>query len=455
MTVGQLVRLATGALERGVGVVWVEGETAQVARPASGHLYFQLRDRGAVIPAVMWRSDAARLRFRLEPGVAVRVRGRLGIYERDGRFQLYVDFAEPAGLGAEALALAQLRDRLAAEGLFAEARKRPLPHLPARIGVVTSASGAAVRDVIRAVHRRFPRPILIADCAVQGAEAPRQLVYALRAIVRAGVDLVIVGRGGGSAGDLAAFNDERVVRAVAACPVPVISAVGHEIDLTLCDLAADRRASTPTMAGEMAVPVREELQAALRKEERRLARELELVLRGARQELDQLAEAARAGAERRLARQRAQLAPLAQRLAGQHPRARLHQQRAVLGVLERRLAAVHPVQRLDRGRHALAALEQRLHAAWARRGQRAGVALADAAARLDALSPLRVLDRGYAVASRDGRVITEGRALAAGDEVAVRLARGGFRARVTETSDGAVPAVRRGALEAGEPGDPG
>jgi exodeoxyribonuclease VII large subunit len=387
MTVAQLVRLATASLERGVGVVWVEGETAQVSRPVSGHVYFQLRDRGAVIQAVMWRTDASRLKFRLDTGMTLRVRGRLGIYERDGRFQLYVDFAEPAGLGAEALALQQLKEKLASEGLFLPERKRPLPHLPRRIGVVTSASGAAVRDIIRAVERRFARPILVVDCAVQGPEAPRHLVYGLRAIARTDVDVVIVGRGGGSATDLAAFNDERVVRAVAACPVPVISAVGHEIDLTLCDLVADRRASTPTMAAEMAVPVRDELVAALRKEERRLARELALVFRGAAQELDQL---------------------------------------------ERRLASAHPAQRIARAREALAGLERRLAEASARRRQRDHAALAQLAARLDAMSPLRVLERGYAVATRGEHVLTDAAEVASGDEVAVRLARGSFRARVTD-----------------------
>jgi len=407
MSVAQLVRIAQGTLERGVGIVWVEGETAQVSRPMSGHVYFQLRDKASTIPAVMWRTDAARMKFRIDAGMVVRVRGKLGIYERDGKFQLYVDFAEPEGLGAEALALQQLKEKLAAEGLFAAERKRPLPHLPRRIGVVTSATGAAVRDIIRAVQRRFPRPILICDAAVQGPEAPRQLVYALRAITRADVDVVIVGRGGGSATDLAAFNDERVVRAVAACPVPVISAVGHEIDLTLCDLAADRRASTPTMAAEMAVPVRDELAAALRKEERRLARELELVLNGARQELDQLSESARVCLDRAITRRRVALVGLERRLAGQHPTARLHQQRATLAALDARLAG-----------------------AAARRLQRERSRFRELAARLEAMSPLRVLERGYAVATRDGHVLVHPPAV--GDEVVVRLHEGGFRARVTD-----------------------
>jgi exodeoxyribonuclease VII large subunit len=411
MTVGQLVRLAMSALDRGVGVVWVEGEIAQMQRPASGHVYFQLRDRGAVIPAVMWRADAQRLKFRLDPGMTLRVRGRLGIYERDGRFQLYVDFAEPAGVGAAAVALQQLRERLAAEGLFAEARKRPLPHLPRRIGVVTSARGAAVRDIIQTVQRRFPRPILIADAAVQGIEAPRQLVFALRTIVRADVDVVIVGRGGGSATDLAAFNDERVVRAVASCPVPVISAVGHEIDLTLCDLAADRRASTPTAAAEMAVPVQAELAAALRKEERRLAREVAHAVE----------------------RWRGELGRFERRLGARHPQAQLAAQRALLAGMERRLAARAPGPRLAAARAGFVRARTRLDAATAKRFERARAELGALAARLDAMSPLRVLERGYAVATRGEHVLVDGAEVAPGDEVAVRLARGGFRARVTET----------------------
>jgi exodeoxyribonuclease VII large subunit len=239
--VGELVRLAGRALD-GIGLVWLEGEVSQASRPASGHVYFALRDRDTVLPAVMWGRDAARLRFTIEPGQRLRVRGRLGVYDRDGKMQLYADFAEPAGLGAEALALEQLKRRLAADGLFALERKRALPRFPRRIGVVTSKHGAAIHDIIRTVQRRFPTPILIADVIVQGPNAPNQIVQGLAMVVRAGVDVVIVGRGGGAATDLKAFDHERVVRTIARCPVPVISAVGHEVALSLADLAADARA---------------------------------------------------------------------------------------------------------------------------------------------------------------------------------------------------------------------
>src|SRR5690606_30561653 len=324
LRVSQLVRGTNRLLDDRIGSIWVEGEVESVSRPSSGHVYFCLKDAGAQLRAVMWRSDAQRLAFRIESGQSLRCRGRLAICERAGKSQMYVQAAEPAGLGADALALEQLKARLQAEGLFSAERKRALPLLPRRIGVVTSKSGAAVRDVIRAVQRRFPVPILVADARVQGPSAPASIARALTAICRVDdVDVVIVGRGGGSAGDLAAFNDERVVRAVAGCPVPVISAVGHEVDLSLTDLAADQRAATPTMAGEMAVPVLAELSRRLTLEERRLARELEHRLRVARQELDHLDTRARHLSARALGDRRRALAETRHALEALHPRARL------------------------------------------------------------------------------------------------------------------------------------
>ena len=217
----EVVRLSGRVVEE-LGLLWLEGEVTQVSQPASGHLYFSLRDKDCVLAAVMWGRDAQRLRFTVEAGQRLRVRGRLGVYDRDGKLQLYADFAEPAGLGAEALALEQLKAKLAAEGMFAADKKRPLPRFPKRIGVVTSRTGAAVHDIIRTIQRRFPTPILIADCAVQGPGAPSQLVNGMAMVVRAGVDVLIIGRGGGAATDLSAFNHERVVRTISRCPVPVI-----------------------------------------------------------------------------------------------------------------------------------------------------------------------------------------------------------------------------------------
>ena len=421
--VAEVVRLAGRVLE-GLGLVWLEGEVTQVSQPTSGHVYFALRDRDAVLPAVMWGREASRLTFKIEPGQRLRVRGRLGIYDRDGKMQLYADFVEPAGAGAEALALAQLKAKLAAEGMFAADKKRPLPRFPRRIGVVTSKNGAAIHDIIRTIQRRLPTPILIADCLVQGPLAPNQIVNGMAQVVRAGVDLVIVGRGGGAATDLSAFNHERVVRTISRCPVPVISAVGHETDLSLADLAADARASTPTAAAELAVADGQALAELLRKERRRLDRELHHRLDRARQDLDRLTGNLHARGERALAGTRAQLHVLQQRLAALHPRARILARGAELADLERRLASVHPGQRLARGRAELAAQVARGDTAIQRivLGRRAE--LGQIGAQLAALSPLAVLDRGYAMASRGGAIVRDAATVQVGDRISVRLARG-------------------------------
>ena len=408
LRVSLLLHGANRVLDRQIGTIWVEGEVESLVRASSGHLYFSLKDARSSIRAVMWRSDAVRLKFKLEDGQSILCRGRVAIYDRDGKFQFYAQTIEPAGLGADALAFEQLKAKLAAAGLFASERKRPLPLLPRRIGVVTSKSGAAVRDIIRAVERRFPVPILIADARVQGPSAPAAIARAIAALGRCpGVDVLIVGRGGGSAGDLAAFNDERVVRAVAACPVPVISAVGHEIDLSLTCLAADRRAATPTMAGEMAVPVLADMSRRLAGEERRLRRELEHRLAVARQELDQLDARARHRLSRALAERRRRLADAHHRLETLHPRARLLSHRARLADLEGRAGA---------------AVGRRL----SERARRFGAL----GARLDALSPLRVLERGYALARAGDVVVTSASQVAPGDTLIVRLRRGQLGCRV-------------------------
>lgn len=430
--VAEVVRLAGRVLD-GLGLVWLEGEVSQVSQPASGHLYFGLRDAGAVLSAVMWGRDVSRMRFRIEPGRRVRVRGRLGVYDRDGKMQLYADFAEPAGLGAEAIALEQLKARLAAEGLFAAERKRPLPRFPRRIGVVTSRTGAAIHDIIRTVQRRLPTPILIADAAVQGATAPSQIVMGLAMVVRAGVDVVIVGRGGGAATDLTAFNHERVVRTIARCPVPVISAVGHEVDLSLADLAADARASTPTAAAELAVPDGAALAEQLAKERRRLDRELRHRLDRARQDLDHHTMALHARGERALAATRGELHALAHRLTGLHPRARILARGAALAELTRRLTAVHPASRLARARHELDTLTARCDAAMRRRLEARRARLGELGAQMAALSPLAVLDRGFAMVSdAGGAIVRDAAGVRSGERLRVRLARGALGVMVEE-----------------------
>ncbi len=419
----EVVRLSHRAVD-GLGLLWLEGEVTQVSQPASGHVYFSLRDKDAVLPAVMWGREATRLRFAIEAGQRLRVRGRLGVYDRDGKLQLYADFAEPAGAGAEALALEQLKAKLAAEGMFAADKKRPLPRFPRRIGVVTSRSGAAIHDIIRTVQRRMPTPILIADCAVQGPSAPNQLVNGMAMVVRAGVDVLIIGRGGGAATELSAFNHERVVRTISRCPVPVISAVGHETDLSLSDLAADARASTPTAAAELAVADGNAISDVLAKERRRLDREIHHCLDRARQDLDRATLALHNRGERSLALTRASLHLLQQRLAALHPRARLQARYSQLAELERRLLAMHPGPRVAKGRQEHQALVAHAEAAIRRRLQVRRAELGRIGAQLHALSPLAVLERGYAMVSAGDTLVRDAASVTAGDHLRIRLARG-------------------------------
>ncbi len=400
LSVTQAVRRAMNALEA-LGAFWIEGEVTSLSRAASGHLYFGLRDDRTQLRAVMWRSDVQRLAFSPEDGMRLRCRGRPGIYDRDGTFQFYVQAAEPAGVGSDALALAALRKKLAAEGLFSAERKRILPTLPRRIGVVTSKTGAAIRDIIRAVQRRFPVPLLVVDTVVQGSCAPTQIVAALRSIARTDVDVVIVGRGGGSAGDLSAFNAEEVVREVAGFPIPIISAVGHEVDVSLTDLAADCRAATPTMAGEMAVPVLVDLASNLEKQNRRLHREIGFYLRQSRHDLERVRGRLEDQLKDTLVRRRSLIQQWQHRLQMQHPQTRLISDRAKLTA-------------------AVTRLDSNIRSRLANSGNR----LAVLGSRLDALSPLRVLNRGYAVATQNRRVISRADSLTIGDSLLLRLSSG-------------------------------
>jgi exodeoxyribonuclease VII large subunit len=411
LTVTEAVKAAARALEARFGDLWVEGEISNCKRHSSGHIYFSLKDRVSQLPAVMFRIEASRLKFAPTDGLKVRCRGRLTVYEQQGKFQLYVTFMEPAGLGAQQLALEQLKRKLEAEGLFAQARKRPLPRTPLIIGVVTSRTGAAVRDIIRVLHRRAAVRVVISPTLVQGPEASGRIVRALRLVQQvAGLDVVIIGRGGGSAEDLWAFNDEQVVRAVAGCRVPVISAVGHEVDTTLCDWAADVRAPTPSAAAELAVAVHEELREALAVAHARLARGLARVLDRERRELERLS--ARLDLRRVTSDRRQALDELLARLRLLHPRERLARDRAGLERLEAGLAA--------RTREALAAR---------RRG------LLVAMGKLDALSPLRVLERGYSITTRpDGRAVRAAEEVGVGDELEVRLSRGRLRTMVISSA---------------------
>ncbi|MCM2334972.1 MAG: exodeoxyribonuclease VII large subunit, partial [Anaeromyxobacteraceae bacterium] len=264
LSVLQLTQAIKGALEPGFRDVWVAGELANLRQQASGHLYFTLKDDGATLPCAMWAGQARRLRFQPAEGLEVVARGRIELYPPHGKYQLIVEGLEPRGAGALALQLEQVKARLAADGLLDPARKRPLPFLPWRVGVATSPSTAALRDFLRVLRARFPGlPVLLAPCRVQGEGAAATVAEAVQALGRAGVDVIVVTRGGGSQEDLWAFNDERLARAIAASPVPVVSAVGHETDVSVADLVADVRAATPTHAAQLVAPVRDDLLAGL------------------------------------------------------------------------------------------------------------------------------------------------------------------------------------------------
>jgi exodeoxyribonuclease VII large subunit len=414
MTVSEAVRAANRVLEHRFSRIWVEGEVSNLKVAASGHAFFTLKDDEAALPAAMWRSSMQRLRFQLEEGQRLRVFGRLGIYDRQGRFQLYVERAEPAGLGELMAQLEQLKAKLSAEGLFDADRKRPLPPWPRVIGVVTSPAGAAIHDVIKVARRRCPSRIVLSPAVVQGDEAPASLVDALDRIQRTpDLDVVIIGRGGGSVEDLWAFNDEALARAVAAARVPVVSAVGHEIDVTLCDLVADLRAATPSHGAELVVPDRAQRADALTDLRHRLERALRKRVLDERGRLERLAHGLGIVGRLLTAPARARLLDLHGRLRQQHPRARLARDRRRLDVLRTRL--VSEGQRMTRS--------QRLR-------------LARAAGKLEALSPLAVMGRGYAVVTDAARrVLTDAGQTKANEELEVRLYRGRLRTKVLRRLD--------------------
>jgi exodeoxyribonuclease VII large subunit len=393
LTVAQLTRQIKGALESTFGHVWVTGEISNLSRPSSGHIYFTLKDREAQINVALFRNVAQRVRILLTDGLEIVLYGRLTVYEPRGQYQIIAERVEPKGLGALELAFRRLREKLEREGLFDPARKRPLPFLPRRIGLVTSPTGAAIRDILTTIVQRFPRAnLLLAPVRVQGQGAAEEIARAIATLNQVpDIDVLIVGRGGGSLEDLWAFNEEVVARAIYASRAPVISAVGHEIDFTIADFVADRRALTPTDAGQIVLPRWQDLVEDL--EERRLR-----LARGLRRALD-------------LARSRMDLA--ARGLAALQPihQIRLHQQH--LDDLAQRAAVAMA--------HTLATARQRLAAA---QGQ------------LDTLSPLAVLNRGYSITTADDRILTDARDAPPGTRITTRLARGRLDSTVSQTQSG-------------------
>ena len=424
LTVAELDRAIKGALDGAFDVaVWVEGEVTD-ARPApSGHLYFSLKDEreDALIDVVLYRSNVTpRMRALCVNGARARLRGKPMFWAPRGRLQFVADRAQAAGRGALLEAIERLKASLAAEGLFAPERKRNLPAEPRVVGVVTSRTGAVIHDVCRVAFRRGGASLLLAGAQVQGAGAAESICMALGQLQRiANVDVIIVGRGGGSADDLGAFNEESVVRAVAACRVPVVSAVGHDVDVTLVDFAADARAATPSQAAEMVVPDRRARRDLLARTTLHLTRAMHGHLAQGRVALGRAAvrvadpRLAIAGHQQTLDDRRARLAACA--------RGALSSRRERLSRARQRLAYRHPRAVISREKAELAQWRSRLHGAYTAAFERRISGLQRTAARLDALSPLRVLARGYAVATReDGRAVRSVGDASPGDVIHIR-----------------------------------
>jgi exodeoxyribonuclease VII large subunit len=432
LSVAELDRRLRRAVESTSTGVWVEGEVASLKRATSGHVYFTLKDEreDAIVECVMYKFDATRSRKHLVEGARIQLQGKATIWAPRGRLQFVGTLARATGRGALLEALEQLKQRLAEEGLFAEERKRPLPLDPKIIGVVTSKQGAAFHDIRTVAFRRASVRLVLVPALVQGETAPVSIVRAIDLVERyPGLDVLIVGRGGGSGEDLMPFNDERVVRRVSRVKVPVVSAVGHEIDVTLTDLCADVRAATPSHAAELVVPDVRARHDRLRGLELELGRALRARLATVRNRLYR-AQARLADPRFTIAERQEELDDLVARLEKRFERV-VGERRARLNAGERRLLSRHPRVVIGRAKVESGLLGVRLQGASRRFLRERRAELADRVSRLDALSPLAVLSRGYAIASLpDGRAVRDARELSPGDAVTVRVARGRFEAEV-------------------------
>jgi exodeoxyribonuclease VII large subunit len=426
-SVSRLNAEARAVIEGSFPLLWVEGEISNLATPRSGHLYFSLKDAHAQVRCALFRAKRQLLRFTPSNGDQVLARARISFYEPRGDFQLIIEHLEPAGAGSAQREFEALKQRLQAEGLFDAARKRPLPAFPRRLGVITSPSGAAVRDVLQVLRRRAPHlPVTIFPAQVQGREAADELLEALAlALARADCDVLLLTRGGGSIEDLAAFNDERLARAIAASPVPVVSAVGHEIDLTISDFVADRRAPTPSAAAELISPDANALREAVDRQAQRMQRALRRRLAHEAQALARLAgRLERSSPGSRLRQQQQRLDGLDLRLL-RAMRQTLRQRHGEVALLTRHLHGQSPLRRLALLRQRYARLPERLLQAWAAAQRRRRERLAAGARELQAVSPLATMQRGYAVLRHaDGGVVTAVAQVSEGERLEALLADG-------------------------------
>jgi len=442
LTVTQLNENIKSLLEASFDTLWVEGEVSNLRRPASGHVYFTLKDEKSQIRAVLFKSfpgqrpfsRARTPKFDLEEGMSVICGGRLSVYHPRGEYQLIVDVVEPKGLGALQKAFEQMKARLQAEGLFDPARKKPIPFLPRRIGVITSPTGAVIRDILHITRRRFPSvDILVAPVRVQGAEAPHEIIRAIADMQAVeNIDVIIIARGGGSLEDLAPFNDEGVARAIFRSLIPIISAVGHEIDFTIADFVADLRAPTPSAAAELAVPVRRELVASLETLVMRLINHLRRMLATLREQVT-LSGGRVKDPKRRIADLRLLIDDRLERL-----KLNLDYKKAIQGPklnnLEVRLHHANPLVKIRDHRFILEIVRKNMIAGWHDMAERLRVRLETNIAVLDTLSPLAVLKRGYSIVRKlpEGVIVKEAALVAVGSSVDVRVSSGSFQAKVTD-----------------------
>ena len=435
LTPSMLNGLVRELIEGALPLVWIEGELSNVARPASGPLYFTLKDESAQVRCAMFKPRSAWLRFRPADGAHVLARARVSLYEARGEFQLVVEHMEEAGEGALRRAFELLKAKLQAEGLFDAQRKRALPRWPRRIGVITSPSGAAVRDVLAVARRRFAlSEIEILPVPVQGREAPSAIVAMLQAASRGGRhDVLLLTRGGGSLEDLMAFNDEAVARAVADSAVPVVSAVGHEVDFSITDFVADLRAATPSAAAELLLPDMQALMDALASQRARLQNTWWHRQQSRMQRLDHLQTRLTARhPQQRLLQGRERLVALRGRMQ-RSAAADLQAARLRLEHLRARLRNTHPARRLPQLARDAARLRQRLQGAWAQAAQRDAQRVAALARALQAVSPLATLERGYAILfDESGQVLRSARGAPTGTKLTARLRDGELPLRVRD-----------------------
>ena len=439
-TISRLNSEARAVLEGSFPLLWVEGEISNLANPRSGHLYFSLKDAHAQVRCALFRAKRQLLRFEPGNGQQVLARARISFYEPRGDFQLIIEHLEPAGAGSAQREFEALKKRLQAEGLFDTGRKKTLPTFPRRLGVITSASGAAVRDVLKVLRRRAPQiAVTIFPAQVQGKGAAEELIDALNiALQRGDCDVLLLTRGGGSIEDLSAFNDERLARAVAAADIPVVSAVGHEIDFTITDFVADRRAPTPSAAAELISPDTPVLLQTIAKLSQRTQGNMQRRLALEKQHLARLEGRLQRGAPAGLLRQQQQRVDGLDLRLLRIMRNILAVRQRELGVQSRHLQTHNPERRLLLLQQRFAGLPERLQNAWHHHRQRRAEHLAATGRQLNAVSPLATMQRGYAVlrGAEDGKVITRAAQLAHGDRIQALLADGRADLRVDKVEPG-------------------